>query len=90
VTEDRISSAADRLRELEASGATLDDILNGEIGRRWIEEDCGGDRKIAARAFRRVHPSARIVTSRRGSCAPGHRRRSGADIEALVEEGVRG
>jgi hypothetical protein len=61
VAEDRVNRAAGRLRELEAAGATLDDILNGEAGRRWMEEDCGGDREVAARAFRRVHPSARFV-----------------------------
>jgi hypothetical protein len=40
VVEDRVSGAANRLRELEDAGATLDDILSGEVGRRWIEEDC--------------------------------------------------
>ncbi len=60
--EDRVERAAGRLRELEASGATLDDILSGEVGRRWIEEDCAGDVELAAEAFRRVHPGARFVS----------------------------
>ena len=62
VDEDRVDRAAERLRELEAQGATLDDILNGGARRRWIEGDCGGDREVAAAAFRRVHPGARFVS----------------------------
>ncbi len=57
-----IERAAERLRELEQRGATLDDILNGEVGRRWIEVDCGGDRELAAEALRRVHPGAHFVS----------------------------
>ncbi len=54
--EDRIERAADELRRLESQGHTPDDILNGKIGRRWIEEACGGDPKLAKEASRRVHP----------------------------------
>lgn len=56
--EERLSGATARLRELEASGATLNDILGGEIGRRWIEEDCAGDLELAKMAFELVHPGA--------------------------------
>jgi hypothetical protein len=59
--DERVTLAAERLRELEASGATLDDVLNGEAGRRWIGESCGGDRELAKRAFELVHPGARFV-----------------------------
>jgi len=58
--EDRIEQAADELRRLESEGGALDDILNGEAGRRWIEEARGGDLKLTKEAFRRVHLSARF------------------------------
>jgi len=50
--ENRIERVADELRRLESEGGTLDDILNGEAGRRWTEEACGGDPKLAKEAFR--------------------------------------
>jgi hypothetical protein len=56
--EDRVSEAAERLTEREAAGATLDDILSGEVGRRWIAEACDSNQELAAAAFRRVHPAA--------------------------------
>ncbi len=59
--EDRVRRAAERLAELEESGATLDDILDGPEGLLWIEEACGGDREIATAAFLRVHPEARFL-----------------------------
>ncbi len=59
--ENRIERVADELRRLESDGGTLDDILNGEVGRCWIEGACGGDPKLARDAFRRVHPSARFL-----------------------------
>jgi hypothetical protein len=59
--EDRIERAADELRRMESEGYTPDAILNGEAGRRWIEEACGGDLKLAKEAFRMVHPSVRFL-----------------------------
>lgn len=58
--EDRIQRAAQELRRLEEGGATLNDVLNGEAGRRWIAEACGEDLELAKEAFRRVHPNARF------------------------------
>ena len=59
--KDRIERVADELRRLESEGYTPDAILNGEAGRRWIEEACGGDLKLAKEAFRMVHPSVRFL-----------------------------
>lgn len=61
--EDRVERAAEDLRRLERAGADLDEILNGETGRRWIKESCGGDLELAKEAFRRVHPNARFFSS---------------------------
>lgn len=59
--EERIRQASEALAELERAGADLDEILNGETGRRWIEESCGGDLELARAAFERRHPRARFV-----------------------------
>jgi len=58
--ENRIERVADELRRLESDGGTLDDILNGEVGQRWIEGACGEDLKLAKEAFCRVRPAARF------------------------------
>jgi hypothetical protein len=58
--QERTERAAEELRRLEEGGATLDDVLNGEAGRRWIAESCGGDLELAKAAFRRIHPTARF------------------------------
>lgn len=50
--EVRIERAADELRRLESEGNTLDHILNGEAGRRWIDESCGGDPRFSKEAFK--------------------------------------
>ncbi len=57
---DLVLRAADRLRELEASGVGLPEIVAGEAGRRWVEEECGGYRELARAAFALVHPKARF------------------------------
>ncbi len=58
---DRVLLAAERLRELEASGVGLSEVVSGEEGKRWVEEDCGGDLRVARAAFALVHPKARFV-----------------------------
>lgn len=63
---DLVLRAADRLRELEASGVGLSDIVAGEAERLWVEEDCGGDRKVARAAFALVHPKARFFEAPEG------------------------
>ncbi len=63
--EDRIERAADELRRLESEGDALDDILNGETGRRWIEEYCADDLELAKMAFELVHPGAWFLRRRR-------------------------
>ncbi|MEW6638347.1 MAG: hypothetical protein AB1425_16205 [Actinomycetota bacterium] len=50
--------AAYELRRLHEAGATLDDVLGGEAGRRWVSEACAGDAALAEAAFRMVHPGA--------------------------------
>ncbi len=72
--EDRIERADEELRRREEErGATLDDVLSGEAGRRWIREACGGDVELAEEVFRRVHPNARFF-SLPGAGANGRRR----------------
>ncbi len=63
---DVVLRAADRLRELEASGAGLSEIVAGEAGRRWVEEDCGGNREVARAAFALVHPKSRFIEEPEG------------------------
>lgn len=54
------------MRELEASGVGLSDIVAGEAERLWVEEDCGGDREVARVAFALVHPKARFFEAPEG------------------------
>ncbi len=64
---DLVLRAADRLRELEASGVGLSEVLSGEAGRRWVRADCGGDPAIARAAFALVPPKARFIEEPEGS-----------------------
>jgi hypothetical protein len=50
-----VKRAAERLRELQASGVALAEILGGEAGAAFIREDCDGDFDVAAAAFALVH-----------------------------------
>ena len=61
IDPDLVLRAADRLRELEASGVELAEVLAGEAGAAWIREDCGGDPRVARAAFALVHPKARFI-----------------------------
>jgi hypothetical protein len=56
----RVERAAERLRELEASGVSLSEILGGEAGTAFVRDDCHGDLDIAQAAFALLHsPSSR-------------------------------
>jgi hypothetical protein len=57
----RLERALDALRRLEAGGATLDDVLGGEVGRRWVERNCEGDREVAIIAIWELHPEVKVV-----------------------------
>ncbi len=50
-----VERAADRLRELEASGVDLYEILGGEAGTAFLREACHGDPDIAYAAFSLLH-----------------------------------
>jgi hypothetical protein len=52
---ERVKRAAQRLRQLQASGVDLSEILGGEAGAAFVREDCEGDPEVAAAAFARVH-----------------------------------
>ena len=47
--------AAQRLRELQASGVAFSEILSGEAGVAFIREECEGNPEVAAAAFAFVH-----------------------------------
>jgi hypothetical protein len=51
----RVERAAERLRELEASGVALSEILGGEAGTLFLRNDCHGDPDIAHAAFALLH-----------------------------------
>jgi len=55
VSDARVKRAAERLRELEASGITLSEILGGEAGAVFMRDYCDGDADIACAAFVLVH-----------------------------------
>ena len=52
---ERVQRAAKRLRELEASGVGLYEILGGEAGAAFLCEACHGDLDIAYAAFSLLH-----------------------------------
>jgi hypothetical protein len=55
-----VERAVERLRELEASGVALFEILGGEAGTAFVCNDCHGDPDIAHAAFALLHsPSSR-------------------------------
>jgi hypothetical protein len=54
----QVTRAAQRLRELEASGTTLPEILGGKAGIAFVRDYCDGDPAIATAAFALVHPPA--------------------------------
>jgi hypothetical protein len=50
-----VKRAAERLREMQASGVALSEILSGQAGAEFVREDCNGDEEVAAAAFALVH-----------------------------------
>ena len=53
--DERVKRAAQRLRELRASGVALSEILRGQAGAAFIREECEGNPEVAAAAFALVH-----------------------------------
>lgn len=53
---DQVLRAAERLRELEASGVGLPEILGGRAGASWVRDECSGDPSLALAALALVHP----------------------------------
>jgi hypothetical protein len=51
----RVKRAAERLRELEALGVELSEILAGPDGAAFVRDDCDGDPDLACAAFAIVH-----------------------------------
>ena len=75
----RVKKAVRRLRELEASGIEIYEILGGEAGVAFVSHDCDGDLDIAYVAFALVHaPTAHVVhgieeiENPSGDCVPGN------------------
>lgn len=60
---DILLRAAVRLRAREASGADVSEIAFDEEGRRWVEEDCGGDPQLARLAFAVILPEGEVLRS---------------------------
>jgi hypothetical protein len=52
---ERVNRAAERLRELKASGVELLEILCGPAGVKFVLEDCEGDPDLAYAAFALAH-----------------------------------
>jgi hypothetical protein len=50
-----VKRAAQRLRELQASGVAFSEILSGEAGVAFIPEECEGNPEVTAAAFAFVH-----------------------------------
>jgi hypothetical protein len=53
--EDRIKWVAERLRELEALGVPLWELLDGPAGKEFVSRECQGDPELAGEAFAFVH-----------------------------------
>jgi hypothetical protein len=53
--DERIKRAAERLRELKASGVDLLEILCGPAGVTFVQDDCEGDPDLAYAAFALAH-----------------------------------
>jgi hypothetical protein len=52
---DWVKRATERLREIQASGVALFEVLGGEAGAAFVREDCGGDSDVAEVAFALVY-----------------------------------
>jgi hypothetical protein len=52
---ERVNRAAERLRELKASGVELLEILCGPAGIKFVLDDCEGDPDLAYAAFALAH-----------------------------------
>ena len=52
---ERILRAAQRLRELKASGVELHDLLGNRVGAEFIRDHCGGDPEVAYAAIALVY-----------------------------------
>ena len=57
--DERVERAAERLRELKASGVGLLEILCGPAGVTFVQDDCEGDADLAYAAFALVHSPIR-------------------------------
>jgi hypothetical protein len=55
VPDERVKRAAERLRELKASGVDLLEILCGPAGVTFVRDDCEGDPDLAYAAFALAH-----------------------------------
>jgi hypothetical protein len=53
--DERVERAAERLRELKASGVELSEILGGQAGAVFISDYCEGDPDLAYAAFASAH-----------------------------------
>ena len=56
-SRDKVKRAAERLRELKASGVELSEILGGPAGAEFVCDDCEGDPDLAYAAFALAHSS---------------------------------
>ena len=52
---ERVLRAAQRLRELKASGVELHDLLGNRVGAEFIRDPCGGDHEVAYAALALVY-----------------------------------
>jgi hypothetical protein len=55
VENERVLRAAQRLRELKASGVELHDLLGNRVGAEFIRDHCGGDPEVAYAALALVY-----------------------------------
>jgi hypothetical protein len=53
--DENVKIAAERLRELKASGVELSDILGGTAGAAFVRDYCEGDPDLAYAAFTLAH-----------------------------------
>jgi hypothetical protein len=60
--KERVERAAERLRELKASGVEITEILSGPAGAAFVKDDCEGDPDLAGAAFALVY-SPRMVSA---------------------------
>jgi hypothetical protein len=55
VENDRVLRAAQRLRELKATGVELHELLGNQAGIEFIRDDCDGDPEVAYAALALVY-----------------------------------